>query len=51
MLKDWINRHKRISGANVDFHIYYAAVIKRATILEGAASEAISKWEMIFMKH
>lgn len=32
-LKDWINRHKCISHANVDFHIY-AVVIKWATILK-----------------
>lgn len=51
ILKDWINRHKRISDANVDFHICHAVVIKRATIVEGAENEAILKWEMIFMKH
>lgn len=33
-LKDWINRHKCISHANVDFHIIYAVVIKWATILK-----------------
>lgn len=36
ILKDRINRHKRISDANVDFHICHSVVIKRATIVEGA---------------
>lgn len=36
ILKDRINRHKRISDANVDFHICHSVMIKRATIVEGA---------------
>lgn len=36
ILKDRINRHNRISDANVDFHICHSVVIKRATIVEGA---------------
>lgn len=36
ILKDRINRHKRISDANVDFRICHSVVIKRAAIVEGA---------------